>query len=101
MATETITVGELVELRTRRDRLQAAAAAVAGVGHQVPAALADELREIPGVVDVEISCLLCGRPSTYPADVDSDATPHAAICSRCDLRCSAGLQAQRFSEERS
>ena len=87
-----VTVEELHSLRRRRAELDAVTTGLRRLGHTVPDAVATELRTLDSAtVDVIIRCLLCGTFGTYPAAVDDEATPHAAICADCDRRCWGGV----------
>jgi len=83
--TSVVTVNELVSLRRRRAELEAVTNGQRRLGHAVPSEVATELDALDcATVEVVIRCLLCGAFGTYPAAVDGDGTPHAAICGDCD-----------------
>lgn len=80
-----VTVDELVSMRRRRLELDSVARGLRRLGHDVPAVVAAELDALDcAAVEVVIRCLLCGAFGTYPAAVDGDGMPHAAICGDCD-----------------
>lgn len=85
MAATVVTVDELHALRRRRTELSSVTSSLQRLGHDVPVDVATELEAFDGAtVDVVIRCLLCGAFGTYPAAVDGDGTPQAAICGDCD-----------------
>lgn len=83
--TSVVTVDELHALRRRRAELGSVTSSLRRLGHDVPEEVATELDALDcATVEVVIRCLLCGAFGTYPAAVDGDGTPRAAICSTCD-----------------